>query len=451
VRTGRNEALAALLTEAGWSYDMLARKINALGTRQGLRLIYDKSSVSHWVAGKKPRSPTPTLIANVLSAQLGRDIGVVDLGLGNAADAELAERASTYQAGLTSELDVAEMLGRADVNRRQFLYLLPYATAVAAGPQRDWLLHVLDLQKERPRGAVDARHIEGMAEMERVFSEIDNRFGGAHARSALASYITNETLPLLRRDASDSIRVELLMGASSLFLTLGWMTYDSGYTGLVQRYLVRALYLAREAGPRGLSVGSEILSASSHVATFSDDPREGLAIARAAVHTAERTDSTVAAIRANLMEARARASLNDGAGAARALTAAEVALDRQRPDGQDSDWLTSRFDDTYVANQSAFCFYKLLDPRNVEQCVEMSLSSVEGRQNALNRWYLAITHLRYGDLDAAEEFGRSAVASTRSVRSALVRRIVDDYSSVARQRARSKNFADVFQAIDRLN
>ncbi|GIH13076.1 hypothetical protein [Rugosimonospora africana] len=75
-----NNALAALMSEAGMSAAGLARRVNGLGGPQ--RLAYDYTAVYRWVRkGECPRGSVPALIARVLSEALDRRITTADIGM----------------------------------------------------------------------------------------------------------------------------------------------------------------------------------------------------------------------------------------------------------------------------------------------------------------------------------------------------------------------------------
>lgn len=56
-----NEPLAALVSEAGFSWAGPARRVDALGTNEGLAPRYDYTAVNRWVErGERPRPPVPS-------------------------------------------------------------------------------------------------------------------------------------------------------------------------------------------------------------------------------------------------------------------------------------------------------------------------------------------------------------------------------------------------------
>ncbi|MFF3374034.1 hypothetical protein ACFYXF_13995 [Streptomyces sp. NPDC002680] len=75
-----NTGLRNALAEAGWTLHELARAVNAAGAEGGMRLRYDRTSVSPWLAGTRPRPAVRLLIAEVLSRRLGRALAPEDCG-----------------------------------------------------------------------------------------------------------------------------------------------------------------------------------------------------------------------------------------------------------------------------------------------------------------------------------------------------------------------------------
>src|SRR4051794_2025589 len=77
-----NQALRALLTEAGLTHAAFARRVNAAGDARPnpMRLRYGKDSVSWWLRGRRPHAPIQDLVAAVLTQRLGRRVTTVDCG-----------------------------------------------------------------------------------------------------------------------------------------------------------------------------------------------------------------------------------------------------------------------------------------------------------------------------------------------------------------------------------
>ncbi|KOG90392.1 transcriptional regulator, partial [Streptomyces varsoviensis] len=85
-----------------------------------------------------------------------------------------------------------------------------------------------------------------VAMTERV-SELDDQFGGRHARPMAASFMVNTVAAYLRADASAEVRRAMLSAASDLLYLTGYMAVDEGLHGLAQRYYLKALELAGAA------------------------------------------------------------------------------------------------------------------------------------------------------------------------------------------------------------
>ena len=77
-----NILLDAIIDEAGMSHGGLAARVNRLGERDGLGLLYDHASVRRWIRdGTIPRGRAPELICEVLSMRLGRTVMLADIGM----------------------------------------------------------------------------------------------------------------------------------------------------------------------------------------------------------------------------------------------------------------------------------------------------------------------------------------------------------------------------------
>jgi hypothetical protein len=134
-----NEHLRALITESGVSHKGLARRVVELGTARGVRgLAYDHSSVARWLAGERPREPTPELIAEVLAGLLHRRLSMADVGM--APSAVAADMGRTLAANWTECVTAATTLSRADLERRRFLLDSAVAASASSAAALQWLV-----------------------------------------------------------------------------------------------------------------------------------------------------------------------------------------------------------------------------------------------------------------------------------------------------------------------
>ncbi|WP_031067360.1 hypothetical protein [Streptomyces sp. NRRL F-5527] len=244
-----NTQLSALVAESGLTYEALAKTVRAVAAECGDRLRTNKSNVEHWLSGSVPRGDTPRYLAVALSRRLGRLLTLADLGLPCPAEAD----SDTIGLSLGNDpLDALLPMWRYELDRRRFLSASAYSVAAAALP----LSHVQDIAART--AAARTGHTVGMTEVAAVrdmihaFSEMDERHGGHHGRSALVTYLRDDVAPLCRaRFRSDDVRQQMLSAASRGVHLLGWKSYDAGQQGLAQRYYLQSYALATESGLRG--------------------------------------------------------------------------------------------------------------------------------------------------------------------------------------------------------
>ncbi|MEU9744326.1 hypothetical protein [Streptomyces niveus] len=243
-----NDKLRHLVAESGWTYEAVARAVRAVAAECGSELRTNKSTVEHWIAGVKPAAHTGRFLAVALSRRLGQLFTPSDLGL-----VETDEDDTIGMSLDTDPIDALLPMWRNELDRRRFLAGSAYSVAAAALP----LAYVREIS-DRMAAATRTGHTVGMAEvaavrdMVRVFSEMDERHGGQHGRSALAQYLRDDVAPLCRgRFRTEEIRADMLSAASRGVHLLGWKSYDAGQQGLAQRYYLQSYALAVESGVTG--------------------------------------------------------------------------------------------------------------------------------------------------------------------------------------------------------
>ncbi|WP_049570690.1 hypothetical protein [Streptomyces sp. SBT349] len=235
-RRGPNYELRALLTEAGWTQEALARAVNALGAEIGAVLRYDRTAVAHWLAGTQPRHPVPQLAAEALTRRIGRSV---------------TPEAAGFPAVSRGAVPVDPVAGftalcraDADAGRRVPLHQRPYRVADTAvpGPPGPPALG----------GPLGGRTVATLALSDAVvfFAGSIDTHGGRHARSALAAYLADDVAPLLHAGLTQRLRAEVLVTASRLAFLLARMYEDGLLHGVAQRYYTYAHRLAGEAGDR---------------------------------------------------------------------------------------------------------------------------------------------------------------------------------------------------------
>ncbi|RMI46239.1 tetratricopeptide repeat protein [Streptomyces triticirhizae] len=235
-RQGPNHRLRALLTEAGWTQEALARSVNILGAEIGSTLRYDRTAVAHWLSGTQPRHPVPQLAAEALSRRIGRAITPEAAGFADvASEGPPIDPVTGFTALCRSDADAA---------RRVPLHQRPYRVADAVvphPPQGPARFRGLGQRAEETKALHDA--------VEFFATSIDSH-GGRHARSALSAYLADDVVPLLGSRQTPRMRAELLVLASRLAFLLARMYEDGLLHGVAQRYYNYAQRLAGESGDR---------------------------------------------------------------------------------------------------------------------------------------------------------------------------------------------------------
>ncbi len=419
-----NDRLRALIEEAGFSHKGLARRINDLGQKRGIRgLSYDHSSVIRWLKGEQPRDPAPRLAAQVFSLALARPVTEADLGFPKSRD--LPELGLRFTPSLHDTIETVTTLWRSDVERRQFVLNSAFAAGAYASSAIRWL--TTPAAQGTPIAAaarVERADIEAIREVTRTFLRLDNLFGGGRARPTVVRYLHDEVTPLLRSGTyTDAIGRELFSAAAELTRLAGWMAYDLEQHGLAQRYLIQALRLAGEADDHAL--GGEILAGMSHQAVYIGQADDALDLARAAQTSARKAGLPALLTESLIMEAHAQAANKDAAACARALNAAENTYSGSEHDGP--AWL-NYFDEAYMAAKFGHCFKELGDGTQAEKFATRSLDMVDGytRGRTFNVLLLANAHLQKRDLDAACAAGNQALNLAAGLRSARTVRYMRD-------------------------
>ncbi|GAA4239296.1 Tat pathway signal protein [Actinomadura meridiana] len=249
-----NAALAALVAEANWTNDSFARAVNRLGAESGMALHYDKTAVSHWMAGTMPRSAARPLVCEALSRRLRRPVTLAAAGLGP------AESVQDMGADIVAALID---LGSADMDpTRRTVLGAGFYSALLAIPGWSEVSARFDRLRYDPHTRVGQAEVDAVRAMTEQLSTLDDQFGGRAVRPMAAAFMVNTVAPYLRADAREDIRIQMLSAASDHCYLTGYMAMDEREDRLSQRWYVKALELAGYAGDhltycttlRGMSV-----------------------------------------------------------------------------------------------------------------------------------------------------------------------------------------------------
>ncbi|MFD7165040.1 tetratricopeptide repeat protein [Streptomyces violascens] len=312
-----NQALARLLAESRWTYRQFARAVNRVGTETGSPLRYDESGVSHWLDGTMPRKAVRTCILEALSRRLGRPVTHAEAGLPAPADHSL---------GSTDTVEGLIDLGRQDMDpsRRSILGAGLFSVALTIPGWPDVVGRAEAVQTGRT-SRIGMNEVDMVIAMTERVSELDDQFGGRHARPMAASFMVNTVAAYLRAEASEPVRLAMLSAASDLLYLTGYMAVDEGLHGLAQRYYVKALELAGAAEDhltycttlRGMSVQAVDLRHGAKAMELAD------AAAAASPKAGPRMRAFLAG-----QQAHASAQTGDRTSALRYMREAEASMDR---------------------------------------------------------------------------------------------------------------------------
>lgn len=237
-----NPALAGLLEQARWTRTQLAQQVNRLGPQAGWHLTYDRTAVSHWIAGTPPKAHVRPLIVEALSARLGRPVTHAEAGLEPAPSTNGAPEADTVEELLD--------LGRADMDptRRGVLAATLFSAALAV-PAFAESAHAASepVAPGKATTRIGTSQVESVRFMTDRIADILDEFGAGHARPLAAAFLVNTVGPWLRAQATEQVHAGMLAAASDLTYLTGWMAMYEKAHGLGQTYYVKALQLAREA------------------------------------------------------------------------------------------------------------------------------------------------------------------------------------------------------------
>ncbi|MER6913427.1 hypothetical protein ABT354_17310 [Streptomyces sp. NPDC000594] len=257
-----NVRLRQLLETADWNAAQLARAIRQVATEHGTPVACDRSSVSRWLTGVRPRPPAPQFLLEALSRRLDRPVTPEQAGLTRAPDRMPPvswEAAPLRTLALLTEAELAPA-------RRTPLTTAPFSPLALAvpglplpGPPSPDGERGAD---DRRGGGADADRMDAMAE---VFATAAERLGGGPVRAPLAAYLAHDVTARLRAPSSGTVHRRLLAKAAQLTLLLGRICADGGDDAVAQHYQLVAARLSADARDHGtLAIALRTMATHAH-------------------------------------------------------------------------------------------------------------------------------------------------------------------------------------------
>lgn len=300
-----NEGLARLLRETGWTYGSFVMAVNRIGTEIGRPTRYDESAVTHWLKGTLPRKEVRAAVVEALSRRLFRPVTYAEAGF---PPAEGGEAPLGTVEGLVD-------LGRLDMDpsRRSVLGAALFSVALTIPDWQD-VVGRADAFASGQVSRIGMGEVKMVQEMTERVSELDDQFGGRHARPMAAAFLVNTVAGYLKAQAPDAVRKAMMAAASDLCYLTGYMAVDEGLHGLAQRYYLKALELAGASEDhltycttlRGMSVQAVDLGHGVHAMRLADaaaaaspqaGPRMRAFLAGQQAHAAAQLGNRVEALR----------------------------------------------------------------------------------------------------------------------------------------------------------
>ncbi|MFS1304951.1 hypothetical protein [Streptosporangium longisporum] len=244
-----------------------------------------------------------------------------------------------------------------------------------------------------------AGDVERIRETARRFGDLDDLYGGGHARHAVAAYLVHDVAPLLH-GTTGRARPDLFRAAAELTYLAAYMAMDAGANGLALRYYVQTVRLADEAGDRVLRATSLRSMAVQARELGHDQEALSLADAAASALGGRAPGRTVAWVTG--MQAEAHAGVADRQDALALLRRTEAQLERV-DSLPEAEW-TGNYRRESLEHQTGLALTALGDHVAAAEHYAASAGSrrpVERRTRAVVGLRCARAHLQAGDAERA--------------------------------------------------
>ncbi|MFP8942894.1 tetratricopeptide repeat protein [Streptomyces fenghuangensis] len=424
-----NEGLRRVLTESQWSQSQLALAVNRVGAEAGVPLRYDESAVSHWLSGTRPRKAVRPFIREALSRRLRRPVTLAEIGL----ETEEASTGADTVEGLMN-------LGRTDMDpsRRSVLGVGLFSVALTVPGWQD-VVGRMEAVRAGRSVRIGRPEVDMVVAMTERISELDDQFGGRHARPMAASFIVNTVSAYLRADAPEPVRKDMLSAASDLCYLTGYMAVDEGLQGLAQQYYLKALELAGAAEDH-LTYCTTLRGMSVQAADLGHGP-EALRLADAAAAASPQAGPRMRAFLAG-QQAHAAAQTGDRRTALAHLRDAEKAMEKAESRAK----TFGSYDPAALAYHTSHVRHELGDVSGAVDAMRESdrlCYDVYRRSRVKERATLAEFQMKMGHLEAACKTWHGALDEYPMVQSGRVDDRIRTMFTLIRPHLRNRTARDL--------
>ncbi|QKW21118.1 hypothetical protein HUT16_20480 [Kitasatospora sp. NA04385] len=326
---------------------------------------------------------------------------------------------------------LATRLTRTDLamDRRTAARLLATAAITGAAlldPLEGWLTAPAAASDRARPGRLGRHDVAQLEHSAVAFRQWDHRFGGGLRAKAVLGQLNDVAAALEDRQLPE-IKSRLHGVMAQLAGTAATMMWDSGYQRRAQDYYRLALRSAHEAGDRAF--GANVLAGMARQMLYTGRPGDALELVRLAQDGSRGHAGPRVRAMLRTREAWAYAAMGRVASFRRATGQAEDELSSARPADDEPHWI-AYFNRAEIAGVTGGRLLDLArtDPRahadTAAEHIRTALAergAEAGRSHALDRIGLAETRFLAGDLTAAVEETRKAVAAAARTGSDRVR------------------------------
>lgn len=387
-----NARLATLLDQGQCQREELARAVNRIGTLAGMPLTYSGQSVSMWLRGHQPKQQVRAIVLAALSEKLGRPITHEEAGLTPATPCEGSQHPDTVEELID--------LGRADMepSRRGVLAAGVFTAALAVPVFGTAAAHAGEpVSPGKATTRIGGSQVASVRRTTIRIADILDEDGAGHARPMAAAFLVNTVGPWMKAQASGEVAADMKAAASDLTYLTGWMAMYEKDHAAAQRWYLKALSLADEAGDH--VTYCRTLRGMSLQMTSLRHGRKGLEFADSAAEAAPQAGPRLVAFLRG-QQAHAASMVKDRRQAHTRLSEAEAALSKA----------DNRRDAVGGYDRTAWLFHLshvLYEERDLPGSIKALQDSIkvqpaQERQGRVHSYaLLAQRQLTHGHLDAA--------------------------------------------------
>ena len=420
-----NILLDAIIEEAGMSHGGLAARVNRLGERDGLGLLYDHASVRRWIRdGTIPRGRAPELICEILSMRLGRAVLLADIGM----DGGVAAHGDAGSP-LAQVVDHAVALWRSDARQAVALRAAaePVRGPAAIVPVFEWENPPGDADVARRGGCrVDGAQVRFLRAARTRYERMYRAAGGIPVRPRVVAFLNAHAAPLLKSGYDGATGRHLHRAVGGLTALAGICAYDADLQGAAQRYFFHALRMAKASGDWGF--GGYVVALLANQALYLGSYRQVIQYAETALRGARQQLTPALITDLATLQAKAYARMGDRPGCHASMRRSEQMAARIRLSEEPPE--TGYVQPGLVEVQHADALARLGDLTAARSYAERSVaaadhSHVRGQVHRLAT--LATILAGQGDADAAANIAGQMLDKATGMES---RRIQDRITAV---------------------